>query len=86
MVAPLNPSSFYTSRERLSRSKRVTSYSRRRAIAAYGTVLRLTNGFQISPDWPWNEDRGEWKSMGVSHFLLRALRPSPPLHRPGADR
>ena len=55
-------------------------------MAAYGTVLRLTNGFQISPDWPWNEDRGEWKSMGVSNFLLSALRPSPPLHRPGADR
>ena len=73
MVAPLTPQSFYTHRK--SSSGHMTSFPRRdRPRAEYGTVLRITYGYEVPPDWPVNEDRGEWKSMGVSNFLLSTSR------------
>ncbi|TFK86284.1 hypothetical protein K466DRAFT_493131 [Polyporus arcularius HHB13444] len=36
----------------------------------YGLVLRIQNDMTVSPDWPNERAKGEWRSMGVSNFLL----------------
>ena len=38
----------------------------------YGLVLRMQQDMSVSPDWPDKKAKGEWRSMGVSNFLLSA--------------
>ncbi|KAH9916760.1 uncharacterized protein BXZ73DRAFT_53589 [Epithele typhae] len=37
----------------------------------YGTVMRIQADMTVGPDWPQTE-RGEWKTMGVTNWLLSA--------------
>ncbi|EJF56867.1 hypothetical protein DICSQDRAFT_112435 [Dichomitus squalens LYAD-421 SS1] len=36
----------------------------------YGLVLRLQGDMTVSPDWPSTKRKSEWRSMGVSNWLL----------------
>ncbi|KAI1789382.1 hypothetical protein LXA43DRAFT_893004 [Ganoderma leucocontextum] len=48
-----------------------------RSPLEYGFVLRIQNDITVSPDWPDNKRaKGEWRSMGMSNWLLSAWPPS----------
>ncbi|KAI0718280.1 hypothetical protein C8T65DRAFT_737499 [Cerioporus squamosus] len=36
----------------------------------YGVVLRMQQDMTVSPDWPDDRAKGEWRSMGISNYLL----------------
>ena len=44
----------------------------------FGTVLRIQSSLTVSPDLPGPNTVGEWRSMGMSNYLLSTY---PPLHR-----
>ncbi|RPD56204.1 hypothetical protein L226DRAFT_535831 [Lentinus tigrinus ALCF2SS1-7] len=36
----------------------------------YGLVLRMQQDMTVAPEWPDEKTKGEWRSMGVSNYLL----------------
>ena len=77
MVAPLTPASFYTHRACFcpNRSCDIIADPTLPPLflfADYGTVLRMQSDLWVSPDKAAPSTVGEWKSMGMSNWLLSA--------------
>ena len=82
MIRKVTPYTFYTQRESLPHHLSTLPHTHplTHDRAEYGLVLRMQSGFLINPDWPDSKTsaRGEWRSMGVSNWLLSASRIRPP--------